>query len=68
MSYVELSDADKVEIRRSTVYSLEYEKYGIEMLLEAENAKAEPSQENIQRLLNLISDKEAQIIAIKQIN
>lgn len=59
-----LTKSDKLQLIDSRMRGLEYKKYGLELDLVVENAKATPSQEAIDIINESVADIDAQITAL----
>lgn len=63
-TYTKLTQDEKAAVIDSQVRSLEFQMYGAEVEIIAENAKAEPNAERVTALNAIIAEKQAQIAAI----
>lgn len=59
-----LSKSDKIQLIDSRMRGLEYKKYGLELDLIVENAKASPSQESLTVINTSIQEVEDQVTAL----
>jgi hypothetical protein len=63
-TYTMLTNDEKSAIAQAEVRNLEYQMYGLEVRLIAENAKSTPDAEVITLLNSLIAEKQDQITAV----
>jgi hypothetical protein len=59
-----LTKSDKIQLIDSRMRGLEYKKYGLELDLIVENAKAEPTQDSLTVINTTIEEIEDQITAL----
>jgi len=59
-----LGKADKVQLIEARSRQLEYRKYGLELDLIVENAKATPDADSVQVIENAIAEIDTQIAAL----
>ncbi len=65
-TYTTLTNDEKAAIAQAEVRNLEYQMYGLEVRLVAENAKSTPDAEVITLLNSLIAEKQEQIAAVQE--